>query len=557
MAYACEDIQALIDSASPEGGVVNVPRGTYRLSTRIRIDDAQDLVLNGNGSTFIFTERSDGGVYVTNSRRVGLRDFAIDFDPVPFTQGEVVDMGEGGEWYDVRIDVGYDTDVSVFQRNLAMKVFEGDAHRFKMDGRLVFPERLTSERPGVFRADFGRPIAEWSNLRVGDRVAVTSDRPSHAMYMDHSDECVVDGVTVLGSPGTGVLESGGGGHRYRYTIRPGPPPEGAVAPRLLSSCADGLWSQGTHKGAELDGCAMAFVGDSGVNIHGTYCEAVEVAGRRIGFRSVMGGVFLEEGDRLWVYSPAYERKAETRIVSRADGALTVEDASTIGVGDIIISPDRTGRGAAIRNCTFRDMECEAMLLRCSDTLIEGNVIERNTFTGICLGMEVGVYVEADFLHNVTVRGNTLRQIGFQRWSRAESADHLGAISVAVLVPFSASVEDNRKYTDLFAGLRPNTNIIIEDNTIEECATFGIFLSSTSGAVIRGNRLSHTNAYPPLDAGKIYGIEPRSAICIHDSDQVTLEDNVVSELGPFGDAAVVVDSSADAASIDATGVELEE
>jgi hypothetical protein len=552
------DIQSLIDDAIARGGgVVDLPKGTYRLPTRLHFRDAQNVVLNGHGSTLVFTERADGGVYLTDSRGVELRELSIDFDPVPFTQGEIVAMDPTGAWYDIRIDAGYTTDPGVFQENRAMKVFDAATRRFKVDGRLVFPSSLASPADGMFRAAFDDPAADFNNLRAGDFVAITSDRPSHAMFLNEAESCVVDGVTVLGSPGTGILEVGGGGNRFRYTITPGPKPSGASADRLLSSCADGLWSAGARRGAQLDGCLMEFVGDTGVNIHGTYREVTEVDGNAVRFKRVAGGIYLKAGDRLYAYcSRTYRKKADTTIESVEGDLLQLADPAGIEPGDYIISPDRVGRRAIIKNSTFRDIECEAVLMRASDVLIENNVIERQTFTGIYLGPEVGVYVEPDFVHNITVRGNILHQIGTGRWSRAQSAVYLGAISVGVLVPFGAPAADSKAYADVFEGLRPNSSIVIEDNTVDECAVFGLFISSTSGVEVTGNHFSRTNAYDPLDAGRIFGIAPSSAIYVRDSDHVTFADNTVADLGPYADTPIVLDPSADADTIDVTGLTFE-
>ncbi|MCJ7822798.1 MAG: hypothetical protein MUQ26_06975, partial [Armatimonadetes bacterium] len=182
------DIQSLIDDAiAGGGGVVDLPRGTYRLPTRLHFRDAQNVVLNGHGSTLVFTERTDGGVYLTDSRGIELRELSIDFDPVPFTQGEVVAMDQTGAWYDIRIDAGYNADVGVFQENRAMKVFDAATRRFKVDGRLVFPSSLASPSDGMFRAAFDSPAADFNNLRVGNLVAITSDRPSHAMFLNEAE----------------------------------------------------------------------------------------------------------------------------------------------------------------------------------------------------------------------------------------------------------------------------------------------------------------------------------------------------------------------------------
>jgi len=553
------DVQRLTDEAIAKGGgEVKLPEGTYRLDLPLRIVDAEDVTIDGRGSTLVFTERRAGGIRIEKSHRCVLRNLAVDFDPVPFTQGEVIAMHPAGEWCDVAIDRGYDTNVDVFQQNLAMKVFDAKTRDFKREGRLMFPLTMTAEKEGIFRAGFPNGFdTDICNFSVGDLVAITSDRPSTGIWMGESESCELDGVTIFACPSAAVLEVGGGGHRYRYTITRGPMPEGATKDRLLSSCADGCWSAGTGRGAQFDGCLMEYVGDTGINIHGTYCKIVDISGRSLKFERVMGGVYFQAGDRLWNYSGDYRRKqAQTMIDAVDGGVLTVGSADGFAVGDLIISPDRVGSGAVIRNSTFREIECEMTLIRASDVLIENNTVDGMTFYGIYIGPEIGVYVEPDFVHHVTLRNNVLRNTGIGRWSRSASQVGLGAMNVGVCIPFGAPVDEGKRFLEMLAGNHGNTNIIVENNVVEDAAVCGLFILHSSGVKVRGNRFSRTNSRPPLEAGACFGIKPSAAIYVVESDHVTFEDNTVSDIGQYGDRLVAVDATAEAATIDTSGIRSE-
>jgi hypothetical protein len=538
-------IQALTDTAIAQGRrSVDVPEGTHRLSERLLLRDAHDVVLDGHDATLIFTNRQSAGISVENCHGVTLRDLTIDHDPVPFTQGAVTDIGPAGAWLEVAIDPGYDTTVETFQQNRAMHHFDATTLGFKHDGAWMGPESVTSPRPGVFRAHFRNSVhSQWYNVETGDLFAFTAERPSHAIALVESWETRVEDVTVLSSPGTGVLEVGGGGAHLRYRILRGPRPAGATRDRLLSTCADGLWSVGTKVGAHLDGCEMEYVGDTGVNIHGSYVEAAQVSDDDVTVRRVHAKAYLAAGDRLLVYGRDYRLKGETATEAVAGEVLHVADGSAIQAGDFLLSPDRVGSGAAIRNSVFREVEWEAALMRVSDGVFEDNLVDRTTGVGIWLGPEFGVYVEPDFVRRFAIRGNTFRGIGFIRPSRYESNLALGVISIGVAVPFMGRVEDTRPLFDVFQGNHQNEDILIQDNVLEGCAVCGLHISNASRVRVEGNRFTGTNCLPSLEAGRLYGGTPPAAIFVRDSHDVTFAHNRVSDLGPYGRQALVVDPSA--------------
>ena len=66
-----------------------------------------------------------------------------------------------------------------------------------------------------------------------------------------------------------------GDNYYRYTIKPGPTPDGATEPRMISTCADGLNIAFATKGPTIEGCHFSFMGDDSVNLHGATFVVLE------------------------------------------------------------------------------------------------------------------------------------------------------------------------------------------------------------------------------------------------------------------------------------------
>ena len=88
---------------------VAIPPGVHRMSRQVNIRAVENLVIDGQGATLLFTSR-DAGLHIASARGLTLKNLTIDYDPLPFTQGTIVNMDPSGKWYDVRIDQGYPQD---------------------------------------------------------------------------------------------------------------------------------------------------------------------------------------------------------------------------------------------------------------------------------------------------------------------------------------------------------------------------------------------------------------------------------------------------------------
>lgn len=107
-------IQAAIDSAGKMDGRVLIlfDKGMYRLDAYGRrhalvIRHSEDLVFNGNGARFLMVRPEILFMSIDNSKRVIIRDFELDYETSPFTQGWVSEVNPEEKWLKVRIDSGW------------------------------------------------------------------------------------------------------------------------------------------------------------------------------------------------------------------------------------------------------------------------------------------------------------------------------------------------------------------------------------------------------------------------------------------------------------------
>ena len=131
-------------------------------------------------------------------------------------------------------------------------------------------------------------------------------------------------------------------------------------------------------------------------------------------------------------------------------------------GGWITNASRNCSGFEIKNTYYANIRSRGILVKGSDGLIENCTIYNTGSAGILLAPEFN-WMEAAFVHNVTLRNNTLIKNGYGNAGQ-------GAIYV-----YSMYGRDNR-------------NIVIEGNTIRDCAYWAMDLSCIDGLKVFNNKV---------------------------------------------------------------------
>src|SRR5690606_20049081 len=82
---------------------VVIPPGVHRMSRQVNIRAVENLVIDGQGATLLFTSR-DAGLHIASARGLTLKNLTIDYDPLPFTQGTIVNIDPSGVNGHVKMD---------------------------------------------------------------------------------------------------------------------------------------------------------------------------------------------------------------------------------------------------------------------------------------------------------------------------------------------------------------------------------------------------------------------------------------------------------------------
>ena len=107
-------IQRAIDSAAKMNSKVLIffEKGVYRLDAfnrrhALEINRASDLIFDGYGATFLMVRPEILFMPVIDSKRIILRNFEVDYEISPFTQGWVSEVNPEEKWLKVKIDSGW------------------------------------------------------------------------------------------------------------------------------------------------------------------------------------------------------------------------------------------------------------------------------------------------------------------------------------------------------------------------------------------------------------------------------------------------------------------
>jgi len=548
------DLSRQIATLGHPSPVLDLPAGTHRIpASGLKLEGLGDVVIDGHGSTLIAINRAAPALRIDGCHGVTLRNFQIDYDPLPFTQGDVQSVDAPRRAVTVRLHAGYpglevlaEPKGGLFP-DARLQVFASG--RLKPGAPDYHIESAESAGDRLIRIHLPAWQIGLDQIAAGDAVTISS-RAAECIAIRDSQDVVLENVTIWSSPNLGVLvRSCGDGGVYRgLKIVPGPIPPGATEPRLMSACADGLNVASTRKGPLVDHCEFSFLGDDAVNLHGTMVPVLQwlddhtfLAGYP--WHSELLDRIVRSGDPIRFLAPPSYRIAAGRTV--ADVVPVAEDpqkwASALGKiwPMITVQPDRARfyrvtlseplpaaaaslfaefpatatPGYVIRDSRFHDHRGRGLRIMASDGVIAGNQFERIKGSAISLGPELGYWRESGWVENVTVARNRITDVGQGLNIQLPSSYSMGAICVMARQDEEGSFPGNR-------------NLLIADNVIDGCSVAGISVSNAANVQISGNTIRRVQLTLQPDAGREFGLFSRDPISVIRAD-AEVTNNIIS------------------------------
>lgn len=425
-----DSLQKIVDAGLAAGdSVIRIPPGRYEVApvngTHLSLKALRDVTIDARDVEMVCTETTLA-ILVEDSVNLRIEGLTIDYDPLPFTQGRIVEISADRNSHIIEIMEGFPeaSDDYIFKHSIYTPEGElrfGNYYQYQL-------EVLEDGRLKVFglsnRVDGGE--------QVGDIVVVSNRHLSgryipHAIMVNDSLGTVFDGVTIYSSPCFGFFEQDSSGSIYRNCVID------RRAGRVHSLNADAFHSKYAEVGPQIIGCKAMWKGDDSVNICGDYYLIADSEDDWLRILST-NRVRIQEGDLLQLVTAEGERLEDAIAVEiQRVGSLTDVDRELVGntrihriksngmrhayklrldrkvdlqPGSIVASENRMGNGFAIIDCKFGNNRSRGILIKASHGEISGNKLINTHMQSILIAPEYH-WLESGFSSNLKVENNEI------------------------------------------------------------------------------------------------------------------------------------------------------
>ncbi|MBD3266432.1 hypothetical protein GF373_07155 [bacterium] len=534
----------------------------------IRLSNVNDLTIHGNGAQFWF-EDYISALRIDNCQNVSFHDITMDWDPLPFSQAVITAVDPEGDYIEGKTESGFRNmneilnDLSV-RGKPTVKVFFFDPETGVLKTDVAHSEVSSIEVIGENHLRYhGRVYGvhnyESINIEPGDRMAFVM-RHRHAVRIYQSENITFDNINLYSSPMFGISMGNGGGNMVlkdsKLIPRPG-------TKRLMGMNGDALHFTSLQKGPRIEGCEFSAAGDDIMNIHGDFAMVQKQHNPNEVVIGIKNHVNIQKGSSIRIYDyNTLQLKGEFQVKKTVEGGEALKrDAKAVGEEkevkfwpgrtslictldkpvdvnryDIVESDIDGGYGTVIRNNYLHNLTTRGFLIQTKNAVIENNefVNVDNAAVSIMASLK---WCEGPIPENIVFRNNTIKRPGWTYGSRHRENSKIGAISVNL-----------EYYGELKQNNRPVSDITIENNTILNAGTCGIFMIHSKNNTIRNNTISGYGEIDPWRVGGEYGVKPYGAIYIGDSEQIGISGNTIINPGPYAKKDILIGKYADEGSI---------
>ncbi|KAK9826470.1 hypothetical protein WJX81_002682 [Elliptochloris bilobata] len=523
------------------------------------------FLVDFSGSTLVFLNNTLGQMSFSNCTAVTVQRATMYYLTPPFTQATLIDISPDQLTWTIQVHDGYPADDFLLRlRQQVYIAFDPVTRLIKANTSDIYPligsvqkvppppsgRRLAQASPAAFQFTLQYIVP---NVFVGDLLAERgNDQSGMALAVSSSKNMTVRNMRVHMSGVFCFFDSENTNTTFDSNVAqpfPGKIGDGSQ-PALLTSNADGLHSANSRIGPQVLNNVLDGNGDDGIAVHGTYLLVVAFDPSQKAVTVALGNPMqMQPYDTLAAYLPSTQPLGEaivesvTRIeapagapaasttLPRLDFAkatfyyVTVQEVppqwANLLTFDCFIAPrNKVGSGYVISGNTVTNNRGRGMILKGSSGLVLNNQITINRFTGIMVQPETYPFVEADFAHQVTIRGNS------------------------VTAPFGGIQVIYVRGGDYTPGIWPNhQGILITNNTISDAAYAPLLITSAQGVTISDNRIVNALCYKSV-VGSALSFVPRGAlIFVENSVGVAFSGNTFEAAAPgcfvYGDYAAPV------------------
>ena len=382
-----------------------------------RLDGWKDATLSAYGVTLILTDLAwNHNLFdLHQCADVRIQGGILSQNQITSYQGRVVAIGAGPDGKatcDWHPDQGYPVppaDARKFPG--AANVIDAHTRLLKIGNGDFYDLPMENLGNGAYRLRFNQPTLHFG---VGDWLVGRYGDAPFKVFLNDSRNCTIKDVTMMRNGFANVREDGGGGNHILHCVWAlGPRPSAATENPLVTNSADGLHSTGANPGPDIENCLFQGVLlDDCIAIHGSFQTIKSVSGPILTVEN--GNAALKVGDpaRISDQKGFFGESIVTALHDNGDKTATVTLDKDLGIpaGAKLSNPHADGAGYKIIGCHLGNTRSRGILAKADDGLIENNLIMGCGMSAISLGPEY-YWGEADYVQNVVVQGNVLRENG--------------------------------------------------------------------------------------------------------------------------------------------------
>ncbi len=465
----------------------------------LRLHNCRNLVIDGHGAEIVIHQQNISFAEVHTSTNLIVRNFSIDYDPLPFSQGTVEAVDAETTSAVVKLHAGFPPPDDPFFKSVgSWGMLKDPAHPGRLKAGCpahFFYKKILPLGSGLFRVVLGSP-AELMNFEVGDVFAIIGRSVGVGQYFA-SENITFDHLTIYAAPGSLFV----GSQTSQLNVLNC---KGLLkGNRLLVSCADGVHCQAARIGPWIENCEFEGLSDDCLNIYGLPIYVLEqVSPTQM---TVYARAAIHPGDTLVFFNPNEGRVVqETTVVSYAGAARREASDTVYPKGTLILSDpvetlniappgtpmdargwkiydhaynvDAIGNRFVYRNNHMHDGRRYGVFIKASRGLIEDNVFEGLSCNGMQIANEPD-WPEGFRVRDLVIQNNRISECGYGRGDP----------------PIAIVAEKLRGHMQ-----QPlHRNIFLLNNTLHAVSGPALKLSGVSGLTAEGNVFTSGSAFEPL------------------------------------------------------------
>jgi len=505
------EIQSAINTAINYGlnSTVIFGYGTYNLSAPITVVDAINLTIQGQGidQTFLIGNVPITIFWVVFGSGVTIRSLSLDFDPLSFTGGYVVNVNDA--YIDVRIQPPHRADVGrqikfIIRYDLAemRPAFGPNTYAFYPPATNV-STTLVSEN--VLRMPFAVP----SNFVVGDAVVAHFINPNDTIFVYGTIDFTIQSITMYTSWAMGLFTM----KIRRFNII-----DFHIVPRngrWLSSPSDCIHVVSSTEYVNVIDSTCQATGDDGLNVFRPFIAIIEVVDSKTIIVQTGGTTdpYITVGEHIEFTSKTqpFTVYATGIVVASAPAdpdkrVLIFNTSINASAGDWICNVDLPS--LTIRNFTVRNNRARGVVLETRNIDIRNSVFNRTSAPAMIIQPSLN-YFEGPEARNVTLSHNLFincnEGIGQQQGIIALVPDPIQLVPVINDIIIESSSFYYRNYSEHLLESFNVNNLVFRNNYIATNLTTPIVQLCNARNITASNN-TVVNIHGKLE--QYYGFEGR-------------------------------------------------